>query len=339
MAPSPELLLVGAVGAVGVFHTMVPDHWVPITLIARQQGWSRARTARAALIAGTGHVLSTLAIAAVVWIAGVAVAQKFGGWVNTIASVALVLFGGWIAISALRDLRRGGGRDHGHGHGHGHGPAFASPGQGEDIHGPERERFETLDGPIDLSIHETGGPPRFRLTGGHFASASLETIRPDGGRQAFTFAPRGAYWETPEAIPEPHGFEVILKLAHGEHEHTYSTRFAEHEHDRGRDHGGEDHGSKPKPGRRTALLLILGSSPMVEGIPAFFAASRYGAGLIIVMSVVFAAATIATYVILCVGSMAGLQRVRLGPIERYGEVLSGAFIAVIGVVFWIWPLL
>ena len=32
----PALLLVGAVATVGVLHTIVPDHWVPITLIARQ---------------------------------------------------------------------------------------------------------------------------------------------------------------------------------------------------------------------------------------------------------------------------------------------------------------
>ena len=78
---------------------------------------------------------------------------------------------------------------------------------------------------------------------------------------------------------------------------------------------------------------------MVEGIPAFFAAGRYGVGLIAAMSAVFAAATIATYVILCVGSLASLERVRLGPIEKYGEVLSGAFIAAVGAVFWIWPVL
>jgi nickel/cobalt transporter (NicO) family protein len=29
-----------------------------------------------------------------------------------------------------------------------------------------------------------------------------------------------------------------------------------------------------------ALLLILGSSPMIEGIPAFFAAGQYGIGLL-----------------------------------------------------------
>ena len=49
------------------------------------------------------------------------------------------------------------------------------------------------------------------------------------------------------------------------------------------------------------MLLILGSSPMVEGIPAFFAASKDGVGLVVVMSVVFAISTITTYVC-CVSS-------------------------------------
>src|SRR5665213_771899 len=89
---------------------------------------------------------------------------------------------------------------------------------------------------------------------------------------------------------------------------------------------------------RMALLLVLGSSPMVEGIPAFFAASRYGVPLIVLMSVVFAASTIATYVALSVGSAAGLSRLNLGPIERYGEVISGSFIALLGIVFGVWSL-
>ena len=78
---------------------------------------------------------------------------------------------------------------------------------------------------------------------------------------------------------------------------------------------------------------------MVEGIPAFFAASNYGVGLIIVMSIVFAISTTATYVLLCVYSTVGLQRIHLGAFERYGEVLSGAFIALVGVVLWVWPVL
>ena len=78
---------------------------------------------------------------------------------------------------------------------------------------------------------------------------------------------------------------------------------------------------------------------MVEGLPAFFAAGKYGPALIAVMAVVFAVSTIATYVGLCVSSVAGLQEVKLGSLERYGEVLSGAFIAIVGLVFLVFPVL
>jgi hypothetical protein len=58
MSAGPQLLLIGAVATVGVLHTIVPDHWLPITLIARQRGWSKAETGRASLLAGIGHVVS-----------------------------------------------------------------------------------------------------------------------------------------------------------------------------------------------------------------------------------------------------------------------------------------
>jgi hypothetical protein len=82
----------------------------------------------------------------------------------------------------------------------------------------------------------------------------------------------------------------------------------------------------------------LGRRRWSEGIPAFFGAGSYGAALTTVMAAVFALTTIATYVLLCVGSSVGARRVRLGAVERYGEVLSGALIAFIGVAFWVWQL-
>ncbi len=407
MTFSPELLLIVSVGVVGVLHTIVPDHWAPITLIAWQRGWSMGETARAALQAGIGHVVSTLIIASAIWFAGVAVAAKFGHFIDTAASMALVGFGCWIAISSWRELQRGTGHGRGHGHGrnHSHDLSFlGDPDAGH--HRPELQRIDTGCGVVELSIFEDGVPLRFRLSGPEADWVKVETRRESGVRQVFSFAKRGAYWESVEEIPEPHGFDVTVTLDHGGHAHSYHTAFAEHDnrhgdpdhedYDRGdhpdhddeadpRDdpmyapmrggadvlsphrhahpHGGgavhvhwHDHdeatfhpvtpalNSSPpqhahthKTTARTALLLILGSSPMVEGIPAFFAAGKYGVGVVSAMAVVFALSTIVTYVLICVSSTAGLQRVNLGALERYGEVLSGAFMALVGVAFWLWP--
>src|SRR5262249_31718009 len=51
------------------------------------------------------------------------------------------------------------------------------------------------------------------------------------------------------------------------------------------------------------------------------------------MSLVFAGGTIATYVTLSVAALLGLGRVGMGRFERYSEVLSGGFIALVGLVF------
>jgi hypothetical protein len=147
--------------------------------------------------------------------------------------------------------------------------------------------------------------------------------------------------------PLKEGAAVAERHAHV-HRHGSGAPHAHwHDHDAGTLHAVMAELGSPAPlhehrhrtPARTALLLILGSSPMVEGIPVFFAAARYGFKLIIVMATVFGVSTIATYVLLCVYSTEGLQRVRLGPVERYGEVLSGAFIAFVGLIFWIFPIL
>jgi hypothetical protein len=243
------VLLVVAAVAVGVLHTMVPDHWAPIALLARQHGWSRARTARTAAVAGIGHTVSTLVIAVVVWGAGAVLAARFGHAVGLLSSIALVVFGAWIALGSWREMRH----------------TEAQHAHMEHAH-----------------VHRHA----------------------EGLEHRHWHAHREADW---------HAVDGNLALAPlHEHEHRTSSR--------------------------TALLLILGSSPMVEGIPAFFAASRYGAGLLAIMAALFAASTIGTYVVLCVASASGIQRVNLGRFEAYGEVISGSFIGLLGLLFLFWPL-
>jgi ABC-type nickel/cobalt efflux system permease component RcnA len=176
MNSAPELLLIGA-ASVGVLHTIVPDHLVPITLIARQRGWSKAETARAAFQAGAGHVLSTLLIGLVVWLAGVVAAARFGHLVETASSIALIAFGGWIAISAWRELRTSGGHGHSHSHGFGQSEGHRYHDHQNQVHGPELQRIPTGDGLLELSIFEAGVPPRFRLSGVRADAVTVETLR------------------------------------------------------------------------------------------------------------------------------------------------------------------
>jgi ABC-type nickel/cobalt efflux system permease component RcnA len=249
-----QVLLILAVAAVGFLHTLVPDHWAPIALLARQQGWGRKQSARVAAGAGLGHTLSTLALALVVWFVGILAAQRLGGTIGYVSSGALIFFGTWIAIFALRDLHR---EEH---HGHAHHRHF------------------------HLHRHADG-----------IAHSHLHAHH-DGDRH-----------------------EIEGNLAVGSaplHEHKHAPQSS-----------------------RMALMLILGSSPMIEGIPAFFAASKYGVQQLAVMALVFAVSTIATYVGLVLLGREGLSHVNLGPVEQYGEVLSGLVIAAIGVVFLIWPAL
>lgn len=282
MNPTPEMLLLGGVIAVGVLHTIVPDHWLPITILARQQGWSRGETAWAAARAGLGHVVSTLLLGLLVWLGGVALAERFGAAVDLASSAALVGFGSWIAWSAWREMH-GAGSHHHHHHEHGH--HHHDHGGAGHRHGDDAWDSDALYLPL----------------GGGVAVLAHNHIHRHGGGQ-----PHLHWHDHPRATA-----------------HDIATLAAEpplHQH-------------RHRTSARAALVLILGSSPMVEGIPAFFAAGKYGSVLICVMAAAFAVSTIATYVALCVGSVVGLRLLRFGKFERYGEVLSGVLIASVGIVF------
>src|SRR5271168_2424127 len=164
MSEGAELLLVGGVAAVGVLHTMVPDHWMPIAILARQRGWSRAETALASAQAGIGHVGSTLLIGLAAWAGGVALAGQFGAVVDVASSLALVGFGAWIAFASLAELRRSGPEVHAHSHAsapHQHHGEF-----GHD-HGFGRHRHEA----------EWAADPLYRSVGGDVAALTRHIHR------------------------------------------------------------------------------------------------------------------------------------------------------------------
>ncbi len=107
--------------------------------------------------------------------------------------------------------------------------------------------INTGHGIVELEIFETGVPPRFRLHAYNLAMAAqawdahsvarVETIRPDGSRQSFDMQPEGLYLQSPQELPEPHEFEAVLSIGHGDHLHRFEVRFSEAAHEHGHAHG------------------------------------------------------------------------------------------------------
>ncbi len=47
---------------IAVVHSAMPDHWVPLAIVARSSRWSIGRTARISLVAALGHVGASLVL-------------------------------------------------------------------------------------------------------------------------------------------------------------------------------------------------------------------------------------------------------------------------------------
>lgn len=115
MYPSSLLLLLSAAGIVAILHSLLPDHWVPLAVVARTQRWSLLRVGKITLLASLGHVLASLVLAGIIAIIGLQFQQQIDTQQGHIVGAVLVLTGliflvwGWIG--------RG---PHGHTHGEGH---------------------------------------------------------------------------------------------------------------------------------------------------------------------------------------------------------------------------
>jgi hypothetical protein len=134
---------------------------------------------------------------------------------------------------------------HGHTHDHDHDEAAHDPAHFGPHGGP---LVATSAGQVELSVFETGVPPRFRLyfydkrnkpSGPPDANVvTLETVRPGRDREAFRFKLHGDYLEATEELPEPHEFTAILRLKGGAKTEKVQTEFVEehHHHSHGPEH-------------------------------------------------------------------------------------------------------
>lgn len=218
----PSAILLGAL------HGLEPGHskTMMAAFIIAVRG-----TVKQAVLLG---VCATLSHTAIVWIIALGGMYLWRGlapetlepYLQLASAVIIILMAVWMIWRTRREQKMAAAGSGGHAH-----------------HGDEVRLIDTGHGVLRLEIFEEGVPPRFRIRAerGHGWRASdvgLETERPDGARQAFSFVDRDGYLESAEEIPEPHEFMARMTLSHGDHAHSYDVAFVEHDH--GHDHMHEE---------------------------------------------------------------------------------------------------
>lgn len=326
--------------SVAFFHAAIPTHWLPFVLTARVQKWSKARTLTITTLAGCGHVLFTAILGFLIAWLGIALNDKIGRWFPRIAGGALIAFGLYYVIQQIR----------GKGHGHSHGADGHAQDHSEAQHGPRDGLLvDTGHSFVEITIFETGVPPQFRLFfyDEHKQSRSvpppaivkLETVRPDGACQTFTFRAAGEYLESTTDIPEPHEFKVILQLFHGTHAHNHEVQFKEHDHGHAsHEHDGCDHNSEavqPPPRKSDwaailSLLALLTFSPCEGFLPVYVSGVRYGWTGFFLLTLILSVATVAGMVVFTWLTLAGMEKLKLSFLEKYERGILGGLLCVLG---------
>mgnify|MGYP001336249593 CR=1 FL=1 len=206
----------------GVLHGLEPGH--SKTMMAAFIVAIRGTLTQAVLL-GLSATISHTAVVWAVAMAGLYFGRNWNAeateaYFQVASAVLIIGVAAWMIWRTWRDQRA---CIHDHSHEH--------------DHHDEVKRIDTGHGVVRLEVFEKGVPPRFRLRNaskrGHEWTADLvkvETERPDGSRQTFTFVQRDGYVESVQEIPEPHEFIVRLRLGHDHHSHDYDVEFVEHDH-------------------------------------------------------------------------------------------------------------
>jgi nickel/cobalt exporter len=85
-------LLIGSL-LISLLHAVIPNHWLPVLAIGKQQGWSLDETSRITLIAGIAHVISTVIIGLLLGLIGNELTEHMEYFTHIVGPSILILIG------------------------------------------------------------------------------------------------------------------------------------------------------------------------------------------------------------------------------------------------------
>jgi ABC-type nickel/cobalt efflux system permease component RcnA len=95
-------VLLGTALATALFHTLIPDHWLPFVLIGRARNWTVATTAAVSGVSALIHTALSILLGALAIAMGLTWAQVVGESLEKASAVLLVVFGLGYAAWAWR---------------------------------------------------------------------------------------------------------------------------------------------------------------------------------------------------------------------------------------------
>jgi nickel/cobalt transporter (NicO) family protein len=119
---------------------------------------------------------------------------------------------------------------------------------------------------------------------------------------------------------------IVFGLAYG----FWGLRRVAGERLHGHVHGHYDHVHDASRKTAWSLFLLFSADPCVAVIPILVAASPMGAGAIAGVVLVYEAATLLAMLALVIPARAGVQVLRAGWLDRYGDAAAGGLIAAVG---------
>lgn len=220
----------------GALHGLEPGH--SKTMMAAFIVAVRGTVAQAVLLG----VAATVSHTAVVWAIALGGMYLWQGldaelaepYLQLASAAIIIAIAAWMLWRTRREQQEARAaaehvHDHGHSH-HGHSHVESAA---------DVRRIDTGHGLHILELRNgadgarwTFRPERGKPWGA--ADVRLETERPDGRRQSFSFIERDGYIESREEVPTPRDFMVRLSLGHGNHSHDFDVSFLA-------SHDGHDH--------------------------------------------------------------------------------------------------
>jgi nickel/cobalt exporter len=110
--------LLAAAAGVAFGHAILPDHWVPLSVLGRTRRYPLAKVARLSSLAGVAHVIVSIVLGAVIVAVGLQFRSSVESAQDTVIGLVLIVTG--IGFAVLELSGHGHTHDHDHGHEHDH---------------------------------------------------------------------------------------------------------------------------------------------------------------------------------------------------------------------------